>query len=64
VINARPGEADEALQSALVDLGTVPLTMLRTLDGAVFDLSLRRVVDQVSGPREANRGSCSQREID
>ncbi len=37
---------DSGVESALIDLGPVPLKVLRTLDDAVLHRALRHVVEQ------------------
>jgi FXSXX-COOH protein len=44
-------DSEPDIESELVDLGTVPLTVLRELDNAALHRATRRVVEQTGGLR-------------
>ena len=52
------------VESELIDLGAVSLTVLRTLDDATFRQALRRVLQHTAHPRVAVGGGSGGERID
>lgn len=46
MIDSVPVAVEPTVESQLIDLGAVPLSVLRRLDGVILDRSLRHVVDK------------------
>ncbi|MGP4014589.1 hypothetical protein [Saccharopolyspora sp. 5N708] len=59
-------DAEAGVASELIDLGTIPLSELRTLDHAALHQSLRHVVERAAdiGATESSSGQGSGERVD
>ena len=54
-------DLESGIESDLIDLSTVPMTVLRELDDTVFRKVLQRVMQQASHPRVTVGGGSGRR---
>jgi hypothetical protein len=60
-MNTFPRDVEPGVESQLVDLGAVPLAVLRELDGTAIRRSLLHVVEQTGYPRaNADQGGAER----
>lgn len=63
-MDSRSAGAEPGFDSELIDLGMVPLTVLREMGGAGFQQRLRRVLQHAAHPRVSVGGSSGGERID